>query len=469
MKKHFIILSMIFVLFFSCQNEQQKIVKIDLEKIKARGKLVAMTGYSATSYFIYKGQPMGYEYEMLNRLAEHLDVELEIVIENNLDNLFEKLNKGECDIIAHSLTVTKQRKQKMNFTDYLFTTRQVLVQKKPQDYRRMKLHEIENKLIRNPIRLIGKKIYVKEGSSHLARLKNLSDEIGGEIEIKVVDGDTTAEQLIQMVSEGNIDYTISDKHVALINQAYFQNIDVQTAISLPQQIAWAVRKTSPELLQAINDWLKKMRKSATYYVIYNKYFKNRSAFIRRVKSDYLSVTGGKISEYDDFLKEQAAPIGWDWRLLASLIYQESQFNMRVKSWSGAVGLMQLLPKIGREFGAKNLRDPYENIKAGVKFLKWLNDYWKKEITDDEERQKFVLASYNIGIGHVQDARKLAQKFGKKPNLWDDNTAYYILRLSEEKFYNDEIVQFGYCRGLEAYNYVNEILERYVHYLKFIAA
>jgi len=336
----------------TCSQPKEKIVKTDLEQIRARGKLVALTGYSATSYFIYRGQPMGYEYELLSLLAEHLGLKLKIKIEDNLEQLFARLNAGEADIIAHDLTVTKERRQRVLFTDYLFTTQQVLVQRKPANWRQMKIHEIERQLITNPIQLIGKRVFVKENSSHVERLKNLSEEIGGDIVIVEVDGDTTSEQLIQMVSEGNIDYTIADRHVALINQAYLTNLDVQMAVSFPQQIAWAVRKTSPELLKAVNEWIRSMKQKTAFYVIYNKYFKNRGAYIRRAKSDYLSVTGGKISEYDDFLKKKAAQIGWDWRLLASLIYQESQFNPFVKSWSGAVGIMQLLPKTAQKFGAK---------------------------------------------------------------------------------------------------------------------
>lgn len=453
----------------TCSQPKEKIVKTDLEQIRARGKLVALTGYSATSYFIYRGQPMGYEYELLSLLAEHLGLKLKIKIEDNLEQLFARLNAGDADIIAHDLTVTKERRQRVLFTDYLFTTQQVLVQRKPANWRQMKIHEIERQLITNPIQLIGKRVFVKENSSHVERLKNLSEEIGGDIVIVEVDGDTTSEQLIQMVSEGNIDYTIADRHVALINQAYLTNLDVQMAVSFPQQIAWAVRKTSPELLKAVNEWIRSMKQKTAFYVIYNKYFKNRGAYIRRAKSDYLSVTGGKISEYDDFLKKKAAQIGWDWRLLASLIYQESQFNPFVKSWSGAVGIMQLLPKTAQKFGAKKLSDPYENISAGVNYLKWLDNYWKKEIEDPLERRKFILASYNVGIGHVQDARRLAQKFGKDPDLWDNNTEYYVLRLSEEKFFRDEVVQFGYCRGSEPCAYVKEILERYDQYRKFILA
>ncbi len=449
-------------------EKENRAVAIDLPEILERGKLIAILGYSPTSYFLYKGEPMGYEYELLQRLADHLGVKLEIVIENNLEKMFIRLNRGDGDIIAHSLTVTQARKKRVNFTDYLFTTRQVLVQRKPPQWRQMKLHEIERELIRNPIQLIGKTIYVKAGSSHYERLLHLMDEIGGKINIVTVDGDTTSEQLIQMVAEGKIDYTIADQHVAMINQAYFQNLDVKTPISLPQQIAWAVRKTSPQLLQAVNEWIAQMKKQDVFYVIYNKYFKNRSAFVRRVKNIYSPRKGFQISPYDSLIKKEAKLLKWDWRLLAALIYQESQFDPRVRSWNGAVGLMQITPRIARKYGVRDMYDPAQNLHAGALYLKWLDDYWRQEIPDSVERLKFVLASYNVGIGHIADARALARKFGKNPSRWED-VAYYLLRLSEERFFNDPVVQYGYCRGLEPVRYVEEILERFTQYQQLIAS
>jgi len=461
---------LIFLLFLSlsCRKEPKKLaVQFDLPQIEARGSLVAITAYSATSYFIYKGQPMGYEYELLTRLAEHLNLKLEIQIENNLESMFNRLKNGSGDIIARSLTITRRRQEFLQFTEPLFTTRQVLVQRKPENWRRMMLHQIEEQLITTPIDLIGKNIYVVEGSSHFTRLQHLSDEIGGNINIIPVDGDTTSEQLIQMVADNVIDYTVSDDHVALINQAYYQDIDVETPLSLPQRIGWATRKSSPELLQAINTWLEEIRKTALLQVIYNKYFVNRSAYIRRVESDYLSVTGGKISAYDKIIQKHAQEINWDWRLLAALIYKESRFDPSAKSWTGATGLMQLLPAIGREYGAQNLDDPKQNIEAGVRYLQWLEDYWDKYIDDWNVRLKFILASYNVGIGHVEDARRLAEKYGRNPDKWDNNVAYYMLRLSDQKFFSQDVVEFGYCRGIEPYKYVEEILNIYSQYQKLV--
>ncbi|MBD3223961.1 MAG: transporter substrate-binding domain-containing protein [Caldithrix sp.] len=443
-----------------------KPVKIDYDQIKKRGKLVALTGYSATSYFIYRGQPMGYEYELLQKLADNFGLELEVKIVEDMNRIFHRLNKGDGDLVAHSMTVTLNRKEKVLFTEHHNIIRQVLIQRLPEEWRTMKRHEIDAALIRNPIELIGKTVHVRKNSSYYHRLQNLTDEIGGTINIQEIAGDFSTGELIQKVARGDIDYTIADQNIALINKAYYSNIDIKTAVSLPQRIAWAVRKTSPILKDKIDAWINDVRGTETYNVIYNKYFKNRSAFRARMKSEYFSHTGNKISRYDEYIKNYAKDIGWDWRLLAAQIYQESRFDPKEKSWAGAKGLMQVLPKTAAQYGIHDLYNPKKSIQAGTNFLQWLQDYWKA-IPDSAEQLKFILASYNTGQGHVQDARRLARKFGKDPDLWNNNVADYLLLKSKEKYFNDPVVEYGYCRGEEPVTYVNAILQRYTNYRKFI--
>ncbi len=438
----------------------------DLAEIRQRGKLVAITGYDATSYFIYKGRPMGYEFELLSLLANHLGVKLEILISGDRDELFHQLERGEGDILAANLTITTERDQ-YSFTEHLMTTRQVLIQQKPADWRAMKLHEIEDVLIRDPIALAGKKVHVREGSSYYSRLQNLSDEIGGEIDIVTVPGDLSTEELIRQVAEGEIEFTVADENIASINQAYYANIDIKTALSFPQRIAWVVRSGAPDLLAVVNEWIRQAKNGVVFNTIHERYYSNRRMFADRLSGDYLSGSATNLSPYDDLIKKGAVTIGWDWRLLASQVYQESLFDPNAQSWAGATGLMQLLPETAISFGAANIQDPTENVAAGTRYLRWLERYWEL-IPDSTERRKFVLASYNVGYGHVEDARRLAAKFGADQNTWDGHVAAFIQHLSNHEFYNDEVVKNGYCRGEEAVNYVNEILERYEHYKKFVS-
>lgn len=447
------------------QEVMEPTVNIDFPKIRKSGKLVALTGYSASSYFIYKGEPLGFEYELLQLLAKRLDLELEIVIVRNLDRIFSMLNTGEGDIVAYNMTITKTRKQAVDFTNHHTLIRQVLVQRMPENYRQLKRHQIERLIITSPTDLIGKEVHVRKGSSYYHRLNNLADEIGGDIDIVEVPGDVSTEELIARVASGEIEYTVADENVAQINAAYHHNLDISMPVSLPQRIAWAVRKNSPLLKAKINKWLKEMKYEPTFNVLYAKYHRNKRFYTQRVRSEFFSMTGDKISPYDELIKQHAEELNWDWRLLASQIFQESEFDPDARSWVGASGLMQLMPATARQFGAIKIKEPTQNIAAGTRYLNWLQDYWS-EIPDSLDRLKFVLASYNTGQGHVQDARRLAIKYGKDPLVWNDNVEYYLLRKSQKKYFNDDVVRFGYCRGEEPVNYVREILERYDHYINF---
>jgi membrane-bound lytic murein transglycosylase F len=440
----------------------------DLPEIKQRGYLTALVDNNSYSYFIYKGRPMGFEYELLQNLARYLEVELRLKIGSGIEQGIEQLNNGQTDILAYPLTVTLDRTRLVKFIHPLFESHQVLVQRKPDNWMQLTADEINRMLIRKPADLIGKKVYVMHNSSFAQRLLHLSEEIGGEIIIHEDSATATSESLIRAVAEERIDYTVTDDYLAQVNAAIYPNLDIETVLSLPQQIAWAVRHTSPELLRAINEWLAKIKKEPTFMVIYNRYFKSPRNLQLRVKSDYSSLGGNKISPYDNLIKEGAAQLNWDWRLLAAVIYQESKFNPQSESWAGAVGLMQLMPETAERFGASNPLEPAQNIRAGVKFLKHLDTYWARENVREEDRIKFVLASYNAGLSHIIDARKLTAKYGGDVSSWDA-VEWYLLKKSDPKYYKDPVVMAGYCLCEEPVNYVKEILKLFEEYRLHISA
>lgn len=436
----------------------------DLEEIREKGKLVVVTDYNSTSYFIYRGQPMGYQYQMLQELANYMGLRLEVKTSNDLEGSFNNLNKGEVDLIAINLTVTADRKEQVTFTYPHTQTRQVLVQRMPENHKSMHHSQLKDSLVSDQLQLAGKTVYVQKGSVYAKRLESLSNEIGEEINIIQVP--VESEQLIQMVARGEIDYTIADENVAKVNKSYFPYLDVTTAVSFRQNLAWAVRKGSTELKDEIDTWLKDFKSTARYAVIYNKYFENQHS-VSIVKSDYYALGSGKISRYDEIIKQESERIGWDWRLVSSMIYQESRFNPNAVSWAGAYGLMQLMPKTAARFGVGRKSSPESHIRAGVNFIKWLDNRFVEEITDPEERTKFVLASYNIGKGHVDDARRLADKYGADPNIWEDNVEVWLLNKSQPTYYRDPVVKYGYARGIETYNYVKQVSDRYEHYKNIV--
>ena len=455
-------------LLIACKEEKKgSSYFADLPEIIENGELVAITSYSPISYFVYRGEAMGYEYELLQLYAEHLGLPVSILLARDFDEMIDMLVRGEGDMIAYGLTITSERREHLAFTNPFNTTRQVLVQRKPHGWRQMMLHRVEQMLVRNPIELAGDTIYVRRGSAYVSRLRNLSAEIGSDIHIIEAGKGVTTEELISMVAEGQIRYTVSDENIAAIQSAYYQDLDVSTAISLPQQTAWALRPSSVLLLESLNRWLEEARNEVDFYVIYNKYFENRRAFRSRYASDYLLLAGGSISPYDDLFRAHATKLGWDWRLLAALAYQESRFDPDATSWAGAIGLMQLMPRTAIEFGATDPFNPVQNISAGTAFISWLDNYWKEHIENPDERLHFVIASYNAGQGHVQDARRLAKDYDANPDIWHGNVEMFMLKKSNPEYYNREEVRYGYASGIEPVNYVNNILEIYNHYKLFV--
>jgi membrane-bound lytic murein transglycosylase F len=467
MKRLLYLLLPLTMLVTSCNREKQPAapakVSNSLADIKAKGKLVVITDYSSTNYFIYRGQPLGYQYEMLQELANYLDVKLELRVNSDLEKSFKLLNLGEVDLIAENIIITRERKEKVDFTIPYVQSRQVLVQRKPEKWKSMNKKQLEEVLIRNPLDLAGKTVYVQRNSAHVARLKHLAEEIGDTINI--IEVDENAEQLIYLVSIGEVPFTITDEILARVNQTYYSEIDVETAISFHQNMGWAIRKGSDELLAELNSWMSDFLTSKRFKIIYAKYFQNsKSGEIQ--SSDYYAINSGKISPYDEIIKHYSEKLGWDWRLLASMIYQESRFKNNTTSWAGAFGLMQLMPSTAKRYGVNANSSARDQIRAGTDFISWLLKQFN-DVPNDSERVKFVLAAYNIGPGHIIDARNLTRKNGGDPNQWEGSVESYLLRKSDPAYYNDPVVKFGYCRGNETYRYVNEVLERYEHYKNIV--
>ncbi len=441
-------------------------LKRDLAEIKAAGKLKAIMIYSSTTYFLYRGQAMGFEYELLKRLADDLGLELEIVLADNIDQVFDLLNSGEGDIIAYGLTITEERKELLQFSDYLYTTHQALVQRKPANWRRMRRDQIEDYLVRDVIDLIDDTVHVHRRSSYYERLLNLQEEIGAKIHIDTIVGDYNIEDVIKMVVDGEVRYAVADYNIASINQTFYPILDVETPLSFSQRIAWGLRQNSPQLLAAINEWIASMRKRDTYNYIYNKYYAHKKSYKRRVESDFYSKNSGQISVYDDLIKAAALDLGWDWRLLASLIYQESRFDPKSTSWAGAGGLMQLMPATAQDLGLQNIYSPRGNIRAGTRYLREIWDRFDN-IPDSIQRIKFTMASYNCGYGHLLDAQRLTSRDGKDSLVYDNSVEHWLKDLGQYKHYSKDFIRYGPVRGNEPFHYVRDIFLRYDHYRRLI--
>lgn len=456
--KSFIVITIIIGLsssIFSCHHKEEKQISpiiIDLPQILQRGELTAITLYSSTSYFQYKMQNMGYEYELINAFARSKGLKLHIKVAENITRLTEMLENGEGDIIAYPITITNESKDKFKFCGPEQTSSQILVQRANKG----------DTLLTDVTQLLGKKVYVKQGTIYHDRLKNLNTELGGGIEIENIQKDTvTTEDLIEMVSQGIIPYTVSDENTAKLNRTYFWNIDIRMNISFPQRSSWVVRKNSQQLADAINRWANEKKNQPTYRAIIKRYFELSKQPIQIAMSE---VKNGVISSFDPIFKKYAPLIGWDWQLLASISYQESHFDPHVVSWAGAEGLMGIMPNTAKGLGVTphELKDPDIGIRTGIECLRRFNQGFSS-IENSHEKIKFTLAAYNAGIGHIYDARKLAEKYGKNPDVWDNNVDEFIRLKNDPFYYNDSVCKHGYLRGSETYRYVKEVIARYEYY------
>jgi len=460
-------LFIVFLSVISCDKE----IKIgnsatvplrDLDAILADGKITAVTNVNQTSYFIYNGEPMGFHFELLKKFADHLDVELEIITCNDIDEALKYLQEGKADIVAIGLSISADRQEMMQFTEPLMQSTEMLVQRKPNDWKKLTADEISSNLVRNQLDLAEKTVYVQKGSSYAQRLYNLERESG--IEIGIIEVPFDAEELARQVARGEIDYTVCDDYMANTIASLYPDLDLSTPVSFPQNIAWSVRKEgSDTLLGELDSWIKGYKTTREYAWLQHKYFRGtRSA--RMASSEYFATYTGKVSPYDDIIRSYSDSIGWDWRLMASLIYQESRFNPSVISSRGAYGLMQVMPSTGTYFGYDVTRSVENNIRAGASYIKMLDKMFSNWVSDPDERVKFILASYNAGHGHVLDAIKLAEKNGLDPGKWDNNVSLFLERKSDPAFYDDPVVRNGRLKqGVAVNAYVTDILERYEHY------
>ena len=423
-----------------------------LAQIKKRGKLRIITLNSSTSYFLYKGQPMGYEYELAAQFAESIGVDAEVVVAKSASQLTQLLREGKGDVVAYNLPVIKAMKDSVAFCGRQSCTHQVLVQQKGND----------RKLLTDVTQLVGKKVYLLNKTRYLQRLKNLNTELGGGIQIELINKDSlTTEDLIERVSDGDIPYTVADNDIAILNKTYFGNIDVSLSVSFPQRLSWVVHKENTTLAEALNKWYASSQKTVEYRTLAKRYFEQSK---RPFDLTLPKLSKGKISPFDNLFKKYAKEIGWDWRLLASVAFIESKFDPTEISWAGAKGLMQLMPRTAASVGiyGKEIYDPETNIRGAIKSIHTLNRLYSN-ISNKEEQQKFIIAAYNCGIGHIMDAQDLAEKHGGSRFVWDKNVAHYLALKSNPEFYNDKVCHYGYLRGEETCLYVKKVMLTYQYY------
>jgi len=441
-------------LFGGCADK--KVTVYDFEQIKQKGELTIITQNTSTSYFIYKDEPMGYDYDLAKDFCDYYGLKLNVVVAENSTRLIEMLSKGEGDLIANVISIQNELKDSVIYCGLEQVSHQVLVQRSAN----------KGAMINDVTQLIGKDVYVKHDTKYHRRLQNLDAELGNGIIIKDIEKDTvTVEDLISMVSKKEIDYTIADEYIALLNKTYYRNLNVSMPMSFEQRSSWVVRKDTPLLAKALDDWFSENSKKPTYRATIKKYFELSKSLPDGLLEEIIKkLPNGAISAFDSIFQKYASTAECDWYLLAAIAFQESRFRTDLSSWAGAIGLMGLMPRTAEMYGVEgeDLVNPEKSVMAGANYIKYLNRFFSK-IENAEERVKFVLASYNGGLGHITDARALAQKYGDNPDIWFGSVEKYIELKSKPEYYNDPVVKCGYLRGTEVVNYVAQVTQRWARY------
>jgi membrane-bound lytic murein transglycosylase F len=421
-------------------------------RIRQKGQLVALAEKNSMDYFLYRGEPRGYQLKLLESFARYLGVSLKILASDDISESWYFLDHHAGDIIAWNLPVSPEMKYRVHFAQPFWETRFVLVQKGP-------------KYITDPKGFSGDTVFVERNSFMAAYIHHFIRTTRSRVTVIELPG-TNQEELVKKVSEGKIRFTICRDNLAQVMKSYYRNIDARMVISDYVKFAWGVNLSSDSLMDKINEWLSDPKTKKEIRKIYIAYYDNPK-LPGCLNSEYCSVMKNRISPFDEEIRRHSKLIWWDWRLIASLIYEESNFHMDPVSSMNARGLMQLVPETAEKFGMDSLAGSSQQILSGIKYLKWLDKQLPPEIHDPRERVCFILAAYNVGIGRVLNARQKAAKYGQDPNKWNGNVDYYLTRKSKKDPYGMPDADVDLSPFGEPGSYVDKILNRYYHYRNLI--
>jgi len=429
--------------FFSVLINNKKIGS-DLstfERIKKTGVLRMITNDSMDAYYLYNGKPTGFEYDLGLEFAKYLNVDLDIVTPG-WNNMFAYLSEDKGDFIGAGLAITREWLGKVNFSI---------------PYQTIQQHIVHHKLVFGPKNiddLTYRTIHISRGTSYQARLEQI--KASGIEFYYILHDNIPTEELIRMVNDREIRFTVATNTMAHLNQRYYPDIRIGIPIQEKQSLAWAVNKKDSDMLEQINKFFLHARETGILARIVNKYYANiedtdpfdLKRFHERIQT--------RLPKYLPIIKEEARDYGLDWRLVAAVIYQESHYNPNAKSFTNVRGLMQVTSTTAEEMGIRNRLNPTLSIRAGIKYLNKMIQKFDY-IDDDYERLLFGLASYNIGYGHVKDAVQLAYDLGMDGHNWR-HVRETLPLLSKSKYYKK--TRYGYARGWEPVQYVKRILTYY---------
>lgn len=412
-----------------------------LERIKASGQLVVLSQNGPTTYYEdASGAHTGFEYGMLSAFAEELGVELVIRDVHDLNQMFTRLDNPEdgAHMAAAGLTVTSERREQVRFTPSYFEVRQQVI------------YRLGEERPRRVSDLVGNKVAVIAGSAHAEELRKLSQRHPGLEWEEVSDAD--AMELVEMVNEGKYHYAVVDSNAYAIHRGLYPNTYVAFNLTQFQPVAWAFPKGDDDsLYQAARNFMLRANTTGLVAELREEFFGHVSKLNAGGAQAFAKGTRERLPKWRESMQKVAEKYELDWHLLAALSYQESHWNPRAKSRTGVRGLMMLTRDTARELGVDRL-DPEESIEGGARYVVQIREKIPERIREPD-RTFMALAAYNVGYGHLEDARVLTEKMGGNPDRWSDVREHLPL-LAKRQYYKD--TKHGYARGWEPVTYVQNI-------------
>lgn len=417
----------------------------DWDAIKATGYLRMVTVTGPTTYYLWRGERLGFEQELVELFAKAHGLELEVVVAPSSSHLADWLLEGRGDLISASWFATQDRIDRgLAFSEpYLEVKQTFITARSPVD-------SLEQ--------LAGREVVVSEAASQAHTLAEMATSTG--LQPRMVNRLTTA--ILGDVATGTYDATLADSHQAELAAQFDERLRLGLQLEPPKGLRWAVLGEHAGLKQELDAFLARERRGYDFNVLHRKYFQNERRMQRQHED---RVTGDDLSPYDAVVQSEVQEVAggaFDWRLVVAQMYQESGFDPESSSYAGAQGLLQVLPRTAREVGAdpSRLHEPRSNIRAGVRYLEWT---WNRfPDLAPGPRLWFALAAYNAGAGHVREARRVARQQDLDPNAWFDNVESAMLLLAEEPWASQSM--HGYVRAAEPVRYVRQIRDRYRAYL-----
>lgn len=414
-----------------------------LQQVKRDGVLYVATRNSATTYYEAADGKAGLEYDLVSLFADELDVEVKFITPSNLADIMSMVSRNEVHFAAAGLTITEPRQHWVRFTPpYQEITQQLVYRMGTKRPRAIK-------------ELQGKHLEVVANSSHVDQLEDLQAAYPGLSWTENAELDS--DELLNLVWEQIIDFSIADSNEVILNQRFYPELQVGFDISKPQSLAWAFPKSDDDsLYKAASDFISRLKKSGELDTLLDRYYGHIGKFNYVGTHTYIQHVHKRLPDYQLLFEDAAREYNLDWRLLAAVGYQESNWDPGARSPTGVRGIMMLTLPTAEHLGVENRIDPEQSIAGGAKYLASLLTRLPEQI-QQPDRNWFALAAYNVGLGHLEDARVITEIRGGNPDAWSDVKENLPL-LSRRKWYQK--TKYGYARGREPVNYVGNIRSYY---------